>query len=115
MPQKHWDKGREGKHLGWDDLAAMSIPEMLEHLKEHYGVTDLKPTFPITHMNRPPWTEPGDPYIRNALDCWNDSSDEWGGNIIEDGRYFHASALIKRHDVIRLIAETADGDFPPTW
>lgn len=112
MPQKH---NRTGKHVGHEDLAAMSIQEMLEHLKEHYGVTDLKPTFPITHMNRPPWTEPGDSYIRNALDCWNDCSDEWGANIVKDGRYFHASALIKRHDLIQLITEKADGDFPPTW
>ena len=116
MPQKHWDKGREGKHLGWDDISAMNIPEILEHLKKWYGVTDLKPTFNITHINRPPWTEPGDPYIRNALDCWYDGSDDWGGNRnFDEIQHFHASLMIRRKDVIQLLTTTADGDFPPTW
>ena len=113
MPQKHWDKGRKGKHLGWDDISAMSIQELLEHLKEWYGVTDLKPTINITDFNRPPWSLPGDPVIHNALECWNDAADEYGGDKKLDERaHFHLSIMIKRKDVIALLSETADGFSP---
>jgi hypothetical protein len=116
MPQKYWDTGRKGKHLGWDDISSMSIQEMLEHLKHHYGVTDIKPTIDITTYNRPPWSLPGDPYIRNALECWNDNADEWGGGVLwEEMTHFHLSIMIKRKDVIQHITQAADGDFPPTW
>ena len=43
MPQKFWEAGRTTKHLGWDDIAAMDELEMLEHLKEHFDITDIKP------------------------------------------------------------------------
>jgi len=94
----------------------MSIQEMLEHLKKWYGVTDIKPTIDITTYDRPPWTTPGDPVIHNALECWNDSADEWGGGILfEEMAHFHLSIMIKRKDVIQHITQAADGDFPPTW
>jgi hypothetical protein len=116
MPQKHWDKGRDGKHLGWDDISAMSIQELLEHLERWYGVTDIKPNMNITKINRPPWTLPGDPYIRNALECWNDSCDEWGGQISRDeNAHFHLAIYIKRKDVVQQLSASADGDSPPTW
>ena len=42
MPQKFWHAGRKGKHLGWDDISAMNIEELLTHLKEWYGVKIYK-------------------------------------------------------------------------
>ena len=113
MPQKHWDKGRKGKHVGHDDIAAMSIPEILEHLIKWYGVTDLKPTLDITPFNRPPWTTPGDPVIHNVLECWEDGADEFGGcRHYDEMGHFHLSILIKRKDVITLLTESADGFSP---
>ena len=38
MPQKFWEAGRKTKQLGWDDISAMDELEMLEHLKEHFGI-----------------------------------------------------------------------------
>jgi|TARA_Y100001949_G_C15988702_1_gene331800 hypothetical protein len=116
MPQKYWESGRDGKHLGWDDISAMGIQELLEHLKRWYDVTDIKPTIDITDFNRPPWSLPGDPYIHNALECWNDASDEWGANKnYEERTHFHLSIMIKRKDVIQHLTAAADGDFAPTW
>ena len=105
MPQKHWDRGRDGKHLGWDDISSMHIQELLVHLKKWYNITDIKPTIDITPFNRPPWTLPGDPYIRNALECWNDTSDDWGGSLIFDERgHFHLSIMIKLCAILKLYA-----------
>ena len=109
MPQKHWDSGRDGKHLGWDDISAMSIQELLEHLKKWYGVTDLQPTLDVAPLDRPPWTTPGDPVIHNALECWNDSADNWGGQLtVDSNSCMHLSLFIKRKDVIQLLTNTAD-------
>jgi len=117
MPQKHWDKGRQGKHLGHDDIEGMNMGELLEHLIQWYNVTDIKPTIDITSFNRPPWTLPGDPYIHNALECWNDASnDDDGDNRHFDERgHFHLSIMIKRKDVVQHLTAAADGDFTPTW
>ena len=71
MPQKFWEAGRTTKHLGWDDIAAMDELEMLEHLKEHFGITDIKPVdIDITDYHEPPITTKGDPYLRNVVDNW---------------------------------------------
>ena len=116
MPQKHWDRGRDGKHLGWDDISSMHIQELLVHLKKWYNITDIKPTIDITPFNRPPWTLPGDPYIRNALECWEDSASEDGDNKrFDENAHFHLSVMIKRKDVIQHLSAAADGDFAPTW
>ena len=113
MPQKNWDGGTTGKHLGTDDIASMSIQELLEHLEKWYEVTDIKPTLDITDFNRPPWSPPGDPIIHNALECWNDAADEFGVDRKFDERgHFHLSIMIKRKDVISLLSETADGFSP---
>ena len=71
MPQKFWEAGRTTKHLGWDDISAMDELEMLEHLKEHFGITDIKPVdIDITDYHEPPITTKGDPYLRNVVDNW---------------------------------------------
>ena len=71
MPQKFWEVGRRTKHLGAEDLAAMSLLEIAEWLKDEYNVTDIKPTdIDITDFHEPPITTKGDPYLRNVVDNW---------------------------------------------
>ena len=53
------------------DIAAMDELEMLEHLKEHFDITDIKPVdIDITDYHEPPITTKGDPYLRNVVDNW---------------------------------------------
>jgi len=72
MPHVHWDSGRpRPKNLGHEDLAAMDCLEILEHLRDFFGVVDIKPiNRDITHIHEPPITTKGDPYLRNVCDYW---------------------------------------------
>jgi hypothetical protein len=114
MPQKY---NRLGKHLGWEDLSAMYIDEMLEHLETWYDIVDIKlQDVDITNVHEPPITTKGDPYLRNCLFNKNNTyGDDFQDNT--DGSRVDVSSAtsgsVMRHltlkEVTRLIAELQGG------
>ena len=124
MPQKNWEKGYKSKHLGHEDIAAMGIMEILKHLKEYYGVTDIQPSRDITDWDRPPWSPKGDPVIHDALDCFKDlcssPADPEGNNPFNGSRdedfnpqtenWTHTVKLIRKQDVVRLLNRLQNPD-----
>tara|TARA_B100000949_G_scaffold183949_1_gene165620 strand:+ start:253 stop:603 length:351 start_codon:yes stop_codon:yes gene_type:complete len=113
MPQKH---GRLGKHLGWDDLAAMEVDELLEHLETWYDVVDIKiQDTDITHVHEPPITTKGDPYMRNCL--VNKKRDNIYGKdrrsgVFEDLTSQHTGSVMRhltRREIIHTISELQGG------